>query len=199
MQKDDRETRERLLNFLGKALPRKPNAERDQLVDALTRAGLRYDHYMQCVNQWKYYSKRRKNLFEIWNASRSLIESLNGLDPISRNDIEQKMGHDKTESLQFLLARLHDEVITVVKSLQTRGTPRNIAEERWIFEIADIYEQAFSTQSKPRAASVWGPRVSARHDRGPFYELLKLSVPSSFPRHGKLDPAHVTRVLKRRN
>ena len=65
---------------------------------------------------------------------------------------------------------------------------RDLAEERWITELADIYENAFS-----RPALI-GPVKK----RGNFYDLLQVSRPKEYPTKGKLGVRQIDRMLKRR-
>jgi hypothetical protein len=67
---------------------------------------------------------------------------------------------------------------------------RDLAEERWIMEMADIYENAFC-----REATLSG---SGSDPRGKFYQFLKFGLPPSFARYGKLHIRHVKRALAKR-
>jgi hypothetical protein len=75
---------------------------------------------------------------------------------------------------------------------QQSGRPREIAEERWVTEVADIYENAFG-----RPASILDLGHDTNKCRGQFYRLLELSRPTEFPLHGKLSIRQVGRILKR--
>ena len=77
--------------------------------------------------------------------------------------------------------------------LSKGGNPTDYATERWILELADIFENAFS---KPPSISGSGEDPAGR--RGRFYRLLELGRPSRFPRHGRLSPKHVQTLLKLR-
>jgi len=81
----------------------------------------------------------------------------------------------------------------MAQEVQGTGKPKDIAEERWILELADIYENFFC-----RAATVSGAGEEPTNRRGKFYRLLRLSRPLLFPRHGKLSLKHIKQVLAQR-
>jgi hypothetical protein len=87
------------------------------------------------------------------------------------------------------LHRLSKEAAVLIGQAQTFGRPRNLAEERWILALAEIYENAFG-----QPATVWGTGGLRRG----FYYFLELSRPKKFPAHGKLHPRQVDRLLKQR-
>jgi hypothetical protein len=96
------------------------------------------------------------------------------------------------EALIGSLVFLENETAKLVKHVQKNGRPRDLAEERWILELADIYENFFL---KP--ARVWGSSAEPVKRRGKFYDLLNVSRPLSFPRHGKLSLRQIDRTLRR--
>jgi hypothetical protein len=71
--------------------------------------------------------------------------------------------------------------------------PRDLAEERWIFELADIYENSFFEDAR-----VWGSGGGPKKHRGRFYRMLEISRPEMFPRAGKLSVRQIDRMLKNR-
>ena len=115
------------------------------------------------------------------------------LDVISRDDLEERLGREKLEAIEGYMGRLRDHATNRKEAVQRLGSPRELAEERWTQEVAEIYENAFG-----KKASVSGSSTK-KTSRGPFYKLLEVSLPSSFLRHGKLSPRQVNRVLKRRD
>jgi hypothetical protein len=86
------------------------------------------------------------------------------------------------------------QTVDMARNVQRNGKPRNIAEERWILELADIYENAFC-----RPASVSGSGGEPAKRRGKFYHLLEESRPQLFPRYGKLSLRHIKQLLAQRN
>jgi hypothetical protein len=74
-----------------------------------------------------------------------------------------------------------------------RRAVKLLAAQRWLWELADIYENAFG-----RPARVSGSGGGPVGQRGKFYRLLELSRPSSFPRHGTLSPRQIDRTLEER-
>lgn len=114
-------------------------------------------------------------------------------DILSRDDLANRVDPKEIEGLVGSLGLLIKETADLAKEAQGNGRPRDLAEERWILELADIYENAFS-----RPAGVSGSGAAPTEQRGKFYRLLELSRPISFPRHGKLNPRQIKRMLKLR-
>jgi hypothetical protein len=89
--------------------------------------------------------------------------------------------------------RLVEKVTSdMIEEVQVTGKPRDLAEERWILELAQIYKNAFA---EPATASRSGGRPARRHRR--FYQLLELGRPGSLPQYGKLTYRQVDRTLSR--
>ncbi len=109
------------------------------------------------------------------------------------DDLASRIDPKQIEALIGSLLFLSKETAELAKQVQKDGRSRDLAEERWILELADIYENFFS---KP--AVVWGSGAESLKRRGKFYDLLSASRPLSFPRHGKLSLRQVDRVLRRR-
>ena len=122
-----------------------------------------------------------------------LASGLSGLDILSHDDLAAQFGPKEIEELIGTLHILGKEVEALRKTIQQVGRPRELAEERWIMEVADIYENAFS-----RPARVWGSGSGPTTARGSFYRLLEISRPTSFASAGKLSPRQVERKLKGR-
>ena len=118
------------------------------------------------------------------------------LDIMSFDDLAVRIDPKKIETLVGSLLFLSKESRDLAIEVQDKGKPRELAEERWIFELADIYENAFR-----QPASVSGSGSDADEPmsrRGKFYRLLEVSRPESFPQHGKLSLRQIDRMLKRR-
>jgi hypothetical protein len=98
------------------------------------------------------------------------------------------------ETLIGSLCLLNKQTTTLAKEIQKIGRPRDLAEERWIVELADIYENAFG-----QPARVWGSSTASKKQRGRFFRLLELSRPTLFFRYGKLNPRQIERTLKKRH
>jgi hypothetical protein len=122
-----------------------------------------------------------------------LESSLCELDILSRDDLESRIDPKEMKALVGSLHLLSKETTTLANEVQENGRPRDLAEERWILELADIYENAFC-----QPVRVSGSGAGLIKQRGMFYRLLELSRPISFPRHGKLNPRQIERMLKRR-
>jgi hypothetical protein len=163
------------------------------MVVRLLAAGSRYDRYQAAKCEWKNYSARRARLDRITKLSDDLLNGLSELDVLTRDDLAGRLDEGMTQSLINSLLRLRKEAMELTKEVQQSGRGRDLAEERWIFEMADIYENIFS-----RPAGISGSGDGEVEQRGDFYRLLTLSLPSSFPRHGKFSVKQIDRVLKRR-
>ena len=108
-------------------------------------------------------------------------------------DLQNQLGPKELEALAGSLCILAARTAEMAQGVQTNGKPRNLAEERWILELADIYENAFC-----RPATVSGSGDEPTRRRGKFFRLLQLSRPLSFPRHGNLSLKHIKQVLAQR-
>jgi hypothetical protein len=102
-------------------------------------------------------------------------------------------GKKEVEALIGSLCSLNQETTYLAQQVQKDGKPRDLAAERWIWELADIYKNAFG---KP--ARVSGSGSGPTEHRGKFYHLLKVSRPSSFPKHGTLSARQIDRTLRQR-
>ena len=132
-------------------------------------------------------SKRSRHLSREWSSG------LRQLDIVSLDDLACRVGLKRIDELVGSLHDLSKASAVLLEQIQTNGRPRDLAEERWILELADIYENAFR-----QPASVWRVGVGPVRGRGGFYRFLELSRPKQFPRHGKLHPRQVDRLLKQR-
>jgi hypothetical protein len=170
-----------LPKFLGRKLSTK---QVTYVVRALETAGARYDRYTARRDEWLDYATRRNRIKFIIKLTSELTAGLSELDVVSRDDLATRADQKKIEVLLGSLTRLGAEMCDLLADVQDNGRPRDLAEERWMLELADIYENAFG---QPAGAN-----------RTMFCRLLELSRPSSFPRHGKLNPRQIGRTLKRR-
>src|SRR5205085_7210980 len=115
------------------------------------------------------------------------------LDILSRDDLASRVGSKEIDGLVGSLRRLGKETTVLVGQVQPEGRRRDLAEQRWILEIANIYENAFH-----QPASVWGKGGGPIKGRRGFFNFLVLSRSPSRKWNGKLHPRQVDRVLKRR-
>ncbi len=184
---------ESLMDFLARDPPPGRATRTQYLVAAVRNAGARYDRYFEKRAECLDYATRRTRLFEIAEAAKELASKLCHLDILSRDEIARRIDPTEVETLLGSLHLLSKEVAGLANEIQKNGRPRDLAEERWITELADIYENAFS-----RPASVWGSGDEPIKRRGRFYKFLERSRPETFPRQGKLSLRQIDRVLKHR-
>jgi len=182
-----------ILEFLLRELPPQNNRHASYLADALREAGERYDRYLASRDEWFDYAARRKKLERIATSTEAVVSGLVGLDILSHDDLTSRVDPKKLDELVGSLARLAKETTSLLDEVQSNGRPRDLAEERWILELADIYENAFR-----QPAVVWGSGGPIK-GRSSFYRMLELSHPRPFRRNGKLHPRQVDRLLKRRS
>jgi hypothetical protein len=179
--------------FLERNLPPEMTSQAPDLTNALLDAGTRYDRYTARKDEWWDYVARRKRLEALTNHVEWLASSLNEIDILSRDDFARRVDPRQIDALVGSLRALGKETTLLAGGVQLIGRPRDLAEERWILELADIYENGFS-----RPARVWGAGKGPARRRDNFYRLLELCRPQSFFLHGKLSPKQIERTLKRR-
>jgi hypothetical protein len=184
---------EALHEFLLRELPPGKTKQAPYLTNALLKTGARYDRYTARRNEWLNYATRGNRLRRISKLVEALASGLCELDILSRDDLASRVDPKEVEALVGSLRLLSRETTDLAKEVQGNGRPRDLAEERWILELADIYENAFC-----QPANVSGSAAGPMNRRGKFYRLLELSRPISFPRHGKLSLRQIDRMLKRR-
>jgi hypothetical protein len=179
-------------DFLLRELPSPNKGEARRFEKALERAGQRYDRYSAAENrkQWFSYIERSRCLQRIASRAEELAGGLGDLDVLSRDDLSNRIEWTKIEALIGSLLLLYNAVEDVRRQMQTGGRPRNLAEERWILELADIYENAFAERAR-----AW---KSESGSTSKFYRFLQASLPDTFPRYGKLSRQQINRVLRRR-
>jgi hypothetical protein len=185
------EDREDIRDFLERELPPGKIKQAPYIMDAILKAGARYDRYRANRKDWLDYARRRHRLERVSKAAVELAISLSELDILSRDDLASRVDPKEIEALIGSLFFLSKETDDLVKHVQKNGRRRDLAEERWVLELADIYENFFS---KP--ARVWGSGAEPVKRRGKFYDLLSISRPLSFPRHGKLSLRQIDRTLR---
>ncbi len=179
--------------FLVHELPSGMTKQASYFVQALLQAGARYDRYFASRHDWLHYAARRKRLESISTLAEGLASGLCNLDILSRDDLSSRIDPKATETLIGSLRLLSKVATDLVRETQRIGKPRDLAEERWILELVDIYENAFN-----ELASAWMSDTEQKKRGSKFYRLLELSRPSSFPRHGKLSVRQIDRMLKRK-
>ena len=183
-----------ILEFLRKSLPDMDESGLDLIVTGLLGAGEQYDRYAANKEDWKSYVNRRKVLTKITKQAAELVESLRELDIISRDILEERLSTERLGTISIYLGFLEREGTKLADSVQKEGRQIDLAEEIWILEIAEYFQNTFG-----RSATDLDSAPGKKKNRGPFFKLLELSRPSSFLKHGKLDRRQVDRVLDRKN
>jgi hypothetical protein len=189
---DGRESGEDL-EFLVRELPPGMKKEAQYFRNALRSAGERYDRYVTNKSEWTNYRERRKRLDSITDFARKLTSGLCELDILTREDLASRVDPKEIEAIIGSLRLLEKVTAELSKGVQKNGKRRDLAWERWILELADIYKNAFG-----EPARVWASGVEPRKLRGKFYRLLELSRPTKFSMHDKLSLRQINRMLKRR-
>ena len=185
---------EDLREFLVRKLPPGKTKQAPDFTNAILEAGARYDRYTARKNDWLNYNNRSWRLNKISKLAEELASRLCELDILSRDDLTSRLDPEQIETLIGSLRRLNKETTNLAEDAQQDGRPRDLAEERWIRELADIYENAFG-----QPARVWGSGTGSAKQRGRFYRLLELGRPTSFFRYGKLSLRQVERILRKRH
>jgi hypothetical protein len=185
--------RENLHDYLLRELPPGKSKEVSYVADALAAAGERYDRHTARKDEWWRYARRKGRLETLTRYAEWAASGLCELDIITREDLQNRLGTKELEALVGSFRVLAAQTAEMAKEVQVTGKPRDIAEERWILELADIYKNFFC-----RAATVSGAGDDTMDRRGKFYHLLQLCRPLSFPRHGKLSLRHIKQVLAQR-
>lgn len=184
-----------LLDHLKRKRPPLSKRDFEAIVTAVEHSRQRHDRYAVCRDAWLQYKPRQDRLDKIGRLAVELKAALVGLDLLSRDDLEERMGSEKLVAalgdLEILAAK-SDELASAYRSTQKTGRPLDLAEWRWIYEMADIYECYFA----PKKASIHGGGSSNRG--GPFYRFVSVSFPDELPRNGKLGAAQVDNILKKR-
>jgi hypothetical protein len=179
---------ERIREFLIRRLPPEKRPEATYLVNALLEAAARYDRYIRQKDDWWDYVKRNKRFNGVATKAGWLETAMLDLDILSRDDFSNKVNSKDIDALLGALAFLRKEMTELARQVQRFGRPRDLAEERWILELTDIYENAFGQKAC----------IGPAKRRGDFFDLLQLSRPTLYPGHGKLSVRQIGRMLKRR-
>jgi hypothetical protein len=132
-----------LREFLAQALPPGDTNQVNFFATALEDAGARYDRYSANKHEWSNYAARRSRLNEIVDLARSLASNLSELDILSRDEIARRSDPKEIKVLLGSLKLLGNQISGLLKESQSNGTPRDLAEQLWIEEVADIYKNAF--------------------------------------------------------
>lgn len=178
--------------FLKRELPPAMLEHASYIVDAVRRAGERYDLYI-VRDEWSDFSARRKRLKRVSGLMEDLASGLCDLDILSLADLESRVNSKEIAALIGSLRLLNKQITVLVEGIQKKGRPRNLAEERWVNELADIFENVFS-----RRPTISGSGYTPINKRGKFYEFLTLDPPKRLLELSKLHPSQVARILKRR-
>jgi len=182
-----------IYEFLVSELPPKNARHVSWFSDAVREAGERYDRYNERKDEWSSYAARRRKLEGIVNSAEKLASGLSELDILSHDDLEVRVGSKELDGVIGSLRRLGKEAAFLVRQIQPTGRGRDLAEERWILELAGIYEDAFC-----QPATVWGAEGGSFNGRRSFCRFLEVSRPLRLRRLGMLHPRQVDRVLERR-
>jgi hypothetical protein len=129
---------EEIHDFLVRKLPPGKTKQAPYLTNALLKAGARYDRYTAKRNEWLDYAARRNRLNRIAKSVNELTSGLFELDILSRDELASRLDPKEVETLIGSLSLLGKETAELVKEAQENGRPRDLAEERWILELADI-------------------------------------------------------------
>lgn len=181
-----------LRKFLETELPRKNRDQVESVMGVLDRASLRYERYCKNRSQWKSYRDRKKILSDLSEHAKKARWAFEGIDLISKDDLADLLGGEEVEKIDGFLANLEFRSSQVADKVQKSGAPKDLAEERWVCEVARIYKTNFG-----KKATVSGSGSGPPAKRGKFYKLLVLSRPNSHPLHGSFHPRQVKRILAR--
>jgi hypothetical protein len=132
-----------LLAFFASELPPAMTGEEVYLTNAVLEAGARYDRKAGSRSKWNNFKNRRARLKEIAGESAKLASLLCDLDTVSREDLSGRLAAKEIDALVGSLRFLEKVTSDMVGEVQKSGAPRDLAEERWILELAKVYENAF--------------------------------------------------------
>jgi hypothetical protein len=182
-----------LREFLLCALPKGARSRVDEMIRAWDYAGRRYERYAETRTIWSDYKRWRDMLWRLISTSGNLAKDIARLDPISRDDLEARVGSEKLETVIGYLDTLAEQAQSICQQIQVAGPSRDLALERWVHDVAAIYEANFR-----RKASISGSASELRRERGKFNRLLHIAKPAPLPQRALAHPARLTRILKRR-
>jgi hypothetical protein len=186
-QVDAERDSESISKFLTRELPPQKVKQADYLTNALLIAGARYDRYWARRNEWYEYTPRKNRMEKIVKLLDESAAHLCELDPISRDDLTSRLIPNEIEAFVGSLHFFSRQTSNLLKELQDSGRPRELAEERWILEVAGIYENAFGQPARVKDFK-----------KSKFFRLLEVSRPQSFPQAGKLTLRQIDRAFSRK-
>lgn len=175
--------------FFARELPPKKAKQASRFSDAAFKASERYRRHAEKKHEWYWYSDRRSRLREIEDSSKALVCVLCNLDVLTREEFSNRLDPDAINSLVGSLTFLHKETLDLAGQLPKKGKPRDIAQERWILQLAEIFESAFR-----RPARVWGSADGTMEGR--FYRLMEAACPEGIPQDDKLSVRQINRLIK---
>jgi hypothetical protein len=170
-------------DFLVQKLPPAKTNEALYITSAILKAAARYDRYSEMRDDWIKYTARKRHLNRMIKLLDQLAAVLRDLDILSRDELTSRC-HPDLEMLLGSLMRLSKQAECMVEEAPKNGRPYELADERWIIDLANIYENAFCQ--------------SISDDLTKFRRFLETSRPASFARYGKLGLRQVKRTLERR-
>jgi hypothetical protein len=166
--------------FLARGLPPGSIEHAEAIVSAVLNAGARYDRYNAQRKELMDYAARRRKLSTIARLANELEAGLRELDILSSEALTCPADPKEFQALIGTLRLLNLKAAATALDIQDSGRPRDLAEERWLLEMADIYENAFCREAKLSG--------SGSDPRGKFYNFLRCGLPTPFLRYGKLHP-----------
>ena len=113
-----------------------------------------------------------KTVYEWTRVLRQLEEYQ--LDILSFDDLSVRIHPKKIETLVGSLLFLSKESRDLATQVQDKGKPRELPEERWIFELADIYKNAFGQTASVSGSGSESDEGEPTNRRGKFYRLLEV-------------------------
>jgi hypothetical protein len=125
---------ESLCDFLARTLSA---ADIQFFTTALENAAARYDRYSANRHAWSKYADRKVRLTRITDLAGALASSLSELDIFSRDELARGSDPREIKALIGSLNLLSNQISEMLKNNQSSGTPRDLAEQLWIEEVAD--------------------------------------------------------------
>src|SRR5260370_31868852 len=130
-----------LKKYLEKHLPNNAPSDVEAFVEAVRAEARRYVLNVETLGQPKSNRpSRRQNLQKAFDEARALRGSLSRLDSIFVEDLDQEMGRNSVQQLIGHLARFSERTADLLARMSKTGRPPNVAQERWVYALADLYE-----------------------------------------------------------
>ena len=170
--------------FLMRALPPGNTKHVEYLTNAILKAGARYDRLTEKQDEWFQYAPRKKRLKKLEKLFDELGCVLSEVDILSRDELASRAHPMEIETLVGSLSRFSMATKEMINEMQSDGRPRDLAEERWILRLGDMYENFFCQLIDD--------------DRAKFFRFLMTSRPTLFIQNGKLDRRRIERALEDR-